>query len=133
MPPFSEVNWLLVVVGVVVSNGLGFLWYGPLFGAAWLRMIGKSMDEIESDASMFLVTALASLVSMIALALLVAGFGARGLFQGLIAGGVAAVGFSAPATLVYSEFEGPSRSVWFLYSAYQFVVYLIMGALFALF
>lgn len=133
MPPFSQVNWLFVLVGVVVSNGLGFLWYGPLFGETWLRLIGKRAEEIEAEPSMYLKTAGASLIGMVTLALVVSGFGAEGMFEGLVAGAVTAIGFSATSTYVYSEFEGPPTGVWLLYSTYQLVVYLIMGAAFAIF
>jgi hypothetical protein len=30
------VNWIAVVVAVVLLEGLGMLWYGPLFGKAWM-------------------------------------------------------------------------------------------------
>lgn len=29
------VNWTAVIVGTVVSYGLGFLWFGPVFGKFW--------------------------------------------------------------------------------------------------
>ena len=29
------VNWIAVIVATVLLEVLGFLWYGPLFGAAW--------------------------------------------------------------------------------------------------
>lgn len=29
------VNWTAVLVGTVVSYGLGMLWFGPLFGKLW--------------------------------------------------------------------------------------------------
>ena len=29
------VNWTAVVAGTVVSYGLGFLWFGPIFGKIW--------------------------------------------------------------------------------------------------
>ena len=90
MVSFSGVNWLAVLVGVVVSNGLGFLWYGPLFGKTWLRMIGKTQDEIEASSGMYVVTAVASAITMIALALLVYAFGANTFVQGLLVGVVAA-------------------------------------------
>ena len=132
MVSFSGVNWLAVLVGVVVSNGLGFLWYGPLFGKTWLRMIGKTQDEIEASSGMYVVTAVASAITMIALALLVSAFGANTFVQGLLVGVVAAVGLQATATFVYTTFEGPSVNVWFLYSVYQLIVTAVMGGVFAI-
>jgi hypothetical protein len=131
MFPFSEINWITVLIGVVVSNGLGFLWYGPLFGQAWLRMIGKKQEDLEATTTMYLTTALASLITMIALNLVVVSFGATGFFDGVLVGALALIGFSATATFVYTNFEGPPTNIWALYVAYQLAVFIIMGGIFA--
>ena len=75
MVSFAGVNWLAVLVGVVASNALGFLWYGPLFGKTWLSMIGKKQEELKSSPSMYAVTALASAITMVVLSLIVHAFG----------------------------------------------------------
>jgi hypothetical protein len=129
---FSALNWIAVLVGVVLSNALGFVWYGPLFGDAWLRMIGKRAEELEASPTMYLTTAVASLVTMIALGLAVAAFGATDFVSGLLVGALIGVGFSATATFVYTNFEGPPLNVWALYVAYQLVVFLVMGGVFAI-
>ncbi len=38
-------NCIGIVVAVVVSFVFGWLWYGPLFGKAWAKEIGMSMDQ----------------------------------------------------------------------------------------
>jgi hypothetical protein len=131
MISFASVNWLGVVVGMVVSMILGMLWYGPLFGKSWLAMIGKRAEEIESNPMDYLKTALAAFVSMIFLNLAVNAFGAGSLVEGAIQGALVFIGFGATATFVYTTFEGPPQKVWLLYSAYQVLVFIIMGAVFA--
>jgi hypothetical protein len=131
MISFASVNWLGVVVGTVVSMILGMLWYGPLFGKTWLAMIGKRAEEIESNPMDYLKTALAAFVSMIFLNLAVNAFGAGSLVEGAIQGALVFIGFGATATFVYTTFEGPPQKVWLLYSAYQVLVFIIMGAVFA--
>jgi hypothetical protein len=131
MISLAPVNWLGVVVGMVVSMILGMLWYGPLFGKTWLAMIGKRAEEIESDPVDYLKTAIAALVSMISLNLAVNAFGAGSLVEGAIQGALVFIGFGATATFVYTTFEGPPQKVWLLYSAYQVLVFIIMGAVFA--
>ena len=39
----ANVNWIAVIVGAVIAYGLGWLWYGPLFGKAWMSGLGISM------------------------------------------------------------------------------------------
>lgn len=128
---FSAVNWLAVVVGAVVNMVIGFLWYGPLFGTTWMQWIGKSADEIESDSSMYIFSAASALVTAFVLALTVAAFGATTLTGGALLGAIVWLGIGASATLVYSIFEGPPLNVWTLHVGYQLVVFVIMGALFA--
>lgn len=128
---FLNVNWLAVFVGMVVNMFVGFLWYGPLFGEYWLSLIGKAVDEIESDNSMYLVSAVAALVSAYALAVLVGASGAMGLLGGALIGAFVWTGIGASGTLVYTTFEGPPKSVWLLHGLYQLVVFVINGALFA--
>ncbi|MGB8315322.1 MAG: DUF1761 domain-containing protein [Aestuariivirga sp.] len=42
----TNVNWLAVVVGFVLSFGLGWLWYSPkLFGAKWAEGVGAKIGD----------------------------------------------------------------------------------------
>jgi hypothetical protein len=131
MIPFASVNWLAVVVGTVVSMAVGFLWYGPLFGNLWLRLIDKSPEDIESDPMDFLKTAVAAFLAMVFLNMVVVTFGAGSFSEGLVVGALAFVGVGATQTFVYTTFEGPKESVWLLFSAYQVVTFGLMGGVFA--
>lgn len=42
------VNLLSVLVAAVAGAAVGFVWYGPLFGKAWMRLSGRTMDEMEA-------------------------------------------------------------------------------------
>lgn len=132
MISFAGINWIVVLVGVIVSNGLGFLWYGPLFGETWLRMIGKRAEDLEAKPSTYVITAVASAITMIVLAILVRAIGSSTLVEGALVGAVIWLGIGATASFVYTTFEGPPTQVWALYAAYQLVVYAVMGGLFAI-
>jgi hypothetical protein len=42
----TNVNWLAVIVGFVLSFALGWLWYGPkLFSARWAEGVGAKMGD----------------------------------------------------------------------------------------
>jgi hypothetical protein len=131
MLDFGSINWIAAVVGVIASNALGFLWYGPLFGKRWMAMIGKTEDEIEASSTMYLVTVVSSALTMIVLALVVDAFGAGSFVDGLIIGAVANIGISATSTFVYTTFEGPPIGVWGLFVIYQLLIFAIMGGVFA--
>src|SRR3989344_1544875 len=42
------VNYVAVVVAEVSAMVIGFLWYGPLFGKEWRRLMGISLDDMKS-------------------------------------------------------------------------------------
>ena len=47
------VNWIAVIVATVLLEGLGFLWYGPLFGEAWTAaMANPPVAEAAGAMSM---------------------------------------------------------------------------------
>ena len=87
MFPFSDVNWIAVLLGTVLSMALGALWYGPLFGQLWLKLIGKNEDELESEPIIYIKTALAAFIAMLFLNLAIVAFGANGFIScALVAG-----------------------------------------------
>ncbi len=131
MLDFSSINWLAVLVGIVASNVLGIFWYIPLFGKRWLRMIGKTQDEVEFSTTMIVAANVSFLVTMIVLALVVDAFGAESFVDGLIVGAVVNIGLTAASTYVYTSFEGPPVGVWGLFAIYQLLVFAAMGGVFA--
>ncbi len=45
----EKINHAAVWVSVVLLTGLGFLWYGPIFGESWMAMVG--LDQAAVDAN----------------------------------------------------------------------------------
>lgn len=62
-------NWLAVIAAVISSVVIGFLWYGPLFGGAWLKEMGIAADFKPAPAvlkrSMLLMTVGALLTAVV--------------------------------------------------------------------
>lgn len=44
-----KINHLAVWVAIILQFVIGFIWYGPLFGEPWMKMIGLDMDAIMAD------------------------------------------------------------------------------------
>lgn len=130
---FTGINWIAVLVGIVFSNALGFLWYGPFFGAPWMRGLGRSREDMQGgNPLMYVTTALSSLVTMVVLAAAVRAFGSTGVVQGALLGLILYIGIAGTATYVAVTFEGRSRLVWWINGAYNLVVFAVMGAVFAI-
>ena len=50
MVPAVSINYLAVFVATVAAMALGFLWYGPLFGSQWKKLMGftdKTMKQMK--------------------------------------------------------------------------------------
>lgn len=44
-----KINHLAVLVCIILMHALGFVWYGPLFGESWMKMVGLDMATIEAN------------------------------------------------------------------------------------
>jgi hypothetical protein len=49
-----EINWLAILLGALAGFILGALWYGPLFGKAWMKLLGMSKEDAK-DVNMALL------------------------------------------------------------------------------
>jgi len=128
----TQINWLAVLVGGVFNMLVGSLWYGPLFGTLWLRVIGKNRDDIETHATMYLLPLLASLVSAYVLAAIIAGLGLAVWWHGLVTGALVWLGIGATGTLTVGTFEDSPRGAWLLFTSYQLLVFAALGVMFVL-
>jgi len=128
----TQVNWIAVLIGGVFNMVLGSLWYGPLFGKAWLKAIGKSQDEIESSATMYILPFVAGLIAAYILAAMIAGLRITVWWQGVAIGTILWLGIGATGTFTVGTFEASPRGAWMLYTLYQLVVYAGQGLMFVL-
>jgi len=129
---FTEVNWFAIVIVAVFNMVLGTLWYGPLFGNLWLRIIGKKREELRSNPGMYIFSFVGAVVAAYVLNVLVSGLGLDTWWWGAVAGAVVWVGMGATGTLTYSIFNGPPLGSWLLFSFYGLIVYTAGGVLFVL-
>ena len=130
-----DVGWVGVVVGVVGYQGLGALWYGPLFGSRWLAAMGsEDLEDVgwggDARAGYALTTA-GSLVAVLALAVLVDWTGATSWADGLALGLVVGVGLVATTALQAVPFEGRPWPVYLLNVGYNVVALAGIGVLLA--
>lgn len=47
-----EINYLAVLVCGILAMVIGFIWYGPLFGKTWIRVIGADKDDLKARKEM---------------------------------------------------------------------------------
>ena len=128
---FLAVNWLAVLVAAVVNMVIGFLWYGPLFSATFLRLIGKREEEIEASPVVYLLGFVMGLVTTYVLAVIIGSVGVATWWGGAVAGAVVWIAIGALTSANTILYEDRPVGLWLLFSSYQLVVLTIAGILFA--
>lgn len=135
------INWWAIIVATVVSVILGSLWYGPLFGKAWMKTIGIEKPPVITPEikkmmmkSYILVIIGSVIMNFVLLHTIVYGSAytmMSGVGSGLQAGFWNWIGFIVPATLGSVLWENRSWKYWFITAGYYLVLLLINGAILA--
>jgi hypothetical protein len=127
---------LPVVISVVASMILGFLWYGPFFGKIWMRYMGitpKRAEEYKksgkSMASSYVLMIITTAISVTVLGMLLGATGGTGTWDGIKMGILAWVGFIATFSMGSVLWEGKPWGLWFLNNSYSFLNFVISGAI----
>jgi hypothetical protein len=140
-----DINWWAILVTTVISFGLGNLWFGPLFGKYWMKVVlgmtpeecKKNMDPAMKRAmvrSMILTVVTSVIMNFVLLHSIVFGSAYLGI-SGAMAGLQAALwnwlGFVATVTLGAVLFENRPWRYWFVLAGFYLVAMLINGMVLA--
>ena len=127
-----DVNWLAVLVGVIVHQSLGALWYGVLFKNTWLQAMGMTPEQVqqqEGPGAEMALGAVASLLSTIAMAVILSSFVDPSMVDGVTLGAVAGVGFVAASTFMNGMYEQKKPVLSVLFGAYYTLGLMAVGAI----
>lgn len=133
------INWLAILACGVAAMAIGFVWYGPLFGKEWMKLVGmtqKKIDEAKQDMTTTYTTSFAvSLLMAYALAHFI-WFTAPGAVDLAIgvktalwawAGFVVTVGIN---NSLFASVKKPSK-LFMIESGYYLTTLLVMGIILA--
>jgi len=122
--------WAVLVIGVM-AMALGYVWYSQsVFGRIWMKLTGKSEAELQGYGSQTILKAfLSALLAGYILAHFVNLVGATTLYEGMITGFWAWLGFSATTLFINDLYEGRPLSLWAINAGYQLVFLSISGAI----
>jgi hypothetical protein len=126
-----SINWISVLGAAIVAVIHGALWYGPLFGGAWLRSLGMDPELVMSaprKGLRQLLTIIFLLHWFMAFCLALV-FGteittARGILYGFFVG----LPMVAFALTVNALFEQKSWTYILIHGAYWTINFTLMGA-----
>lgn len=126
-----DVNWLAVIVATIAHQALGALWYAVLFRDAWLRGMGMNPEEIKQQApgGEMVYGAVASFLSAISLALILANVDNAEIGDGILWGAVAGIGFVTAATVMNGVYEQKKPVVLAIFCTYYTLGLMIVGAI----
>lgn len=129
MLDFAGLNWWAILVATAAAFALGYVWYGPVFGKAWLAALGKTEDELQPSPTPFVVSFVAALATCVVVAALMNGLGMTGVADGAVFGLLTGVGFIAAAMASDSAFCGWGWKLWAIQAGYRVAYSVIMGAI----
>ena len=133
MHPVIPVNYAAIAAAVVASFVLGWLWYGPLFGKTWARLMGMRMDAKPAPKVMFRGMALMIVGAFLTAYVLThtthvwrasvwgAGTDAPAYVYGFFSGFFTWIGFYVPMLLSQVAWENRGWALFGLNAAYHFV------------
>lgn len=138
--PTVSINILSLLIAVIVSNVLGMLWYGPIFGKQWMKLMKFSDADIKkakecgmgkSMLLMILASILMAFVLSHAIAYASAFYELSGPFAGAMGGFWNWLGFVVPVTLSSVIWEGKPWKLWVLNNGYYLASLVLMGMIIA--
>ena len=124
-----HINYLAVFVAALLSFVVGGLWYGPLFGKAWMKEAGFTEESVK-NAKMGKIYGASFVLALVIAFNLAAFLGDKAdLTWGLTAGALAGIGWVAASIGTIYLFGGKSLKLFFIDAGYQAVTYTLMGGL----
>jgi len=131
-------NYWSVLGAVAAAIVLGTVWYGPLFGKQWMRIVGTTMGEMthaarQSMMRSYAILAISVFVMAFVLAHALSFASAVTDAEGVIASVTTAIwvwlGFIVPPTLGPVLWENRPWKYWFIVSGYYLVSLILMSVI----
>lgn len=123
------INWLAVSGAAITAFIIGGLWYGPLFGKAWMSAGNFNLEQLKAR-NMGMVFGVSLLLMFIAAISLEMFIGPEGTLSfGLFAGSMAGTTWVAAFLGVLYLFEQRSIKLFLINAGYCVVTLTIMGAI----
>lgn len=128
----TNISWLSVILAAVSSFLVGGIWYGPLFGKAWMKAFKLTEEELV-NRNMTKVFGLSFLLTLVAAINLEMFIGADASVSfGAFAGFAAGLGWVATFLGILYLFERQSLSGFFINAGYCISALTLMGVILGL-
>jgi len=130
---FLELNYLAILVSAFIAFFVGWMWYGPLFGKAWMKLV--KINEKEAKESMLgsiIGGLIATLIMATAVAYLIWALEVTVWYFGLKVGLLAGIGFVATYAINDVIYEKKPFPLFLIKVGYSLVALMTIGAIYTL-
>ena len=130
----TNANLLAILVAAAAGFLIGGIWYGPLFGKAWMQARGLTEEELSGGnmLKIYGLTFAFSVLSAVFLGHLLAHFGDMSARSTMMISVGIALGFIVPAIGTNYLFGRASGKLFAIDAGYWILFYAAMGAVFIL-
>ncbi|MDR8391245.1 DUF1761 domain-containing protein [Aliifodinibius sp. S!AR15-10] len=128
----SELNWLAAIVGGIAYFMIGWLWYGPLFGKAWMKEKGIEEHPESPEPIIFLYSLILQTIAAISLGLFIVALGVSSAIEGLYIGLAAGAGFVLTTVGVNGIYNDMSLKLFAIDGGYHLVGFAAAGLIIGL-
>ena len=130
----ANANLLAILVAAAAGFLIGGVWYGPLFGKAWMQARGLTEEELRGGnmLKIYGLTFAFSVLSAVFLGHLLAHFGDMSARSTMMISVGIALGFIVPAIGTNYLFGRVSGKLFAIDAGYWILFYAAMGAVFIL-
>ncbi len=124
-----NINWLAVIVAALIPMVVGSLWYGPLFGKAWMKLMELTEEQIKENFNAVQSYGISTLMAFIMAFVLanVINMGEPGATSGMMLGALIWLGFFVPYGFQSVAFEMKKTQIYVLSMGCNLLVLLLMG------
>jgi hypothetical protein len=126
---FLAINWLAVLAASVSAFVIGGLWYGPLFGKAWMDITGIT-EEMMAQRNQIMIFGFSFVLNVIMAVNLAMFIGAEaGIVFGVAAGFFTGAFWVSAMLGVFFLFEGRPLKLFLINGGYATVSLTVMGTI----
>jgi hypothetical protein len=129
-----DVNILAIIVSIAVYMALSMVWYGPLFGKQWIKLVGMTEKDAEKarkegGTKTMVMGLVGGLVIVFVLGMVLKLAMVRSAFDGMMVGALVAVGFVLTNNLNRVLWEKRPIKLFWLNTLHALVTLMVIGAI----
>jgi len=128
-----QVNYIAVLLAGISAMVVGSVWYGPLFGKTWMKLVGINKEDVKKSEmpKLYGIMFIGALVESYILSIFIHYAGATTLILGAKTGLWAWLGFVATTMIGNYMFAKRPMKLYYIDAGYALVNLVVMGTIIA--